>query len=58
MSRRNGSSCGSTGMPGIRKNESRMMMNAPRMIAASSRPSRPPMISSAQRAFSNSGCGL
>ena len=37
-SRRNGSSCGSTGMPGIRKNESRMIRTAPKMSAAWSRP--------------------
>ena len=56
--RRNGNSWGSGGMPGIRKNESRMTRMAPKMIAAWMTPRMPPRISSAKRAFWNSCCGL
>ena len=58
ISRRNGSSLGLSGRPGIAKNESRITSSAPKMIAASMTPRMPPMISSAKRAFWNSGWGL
>src|SRR4051794_22836350 len=58
MSRRNGSSSASGGMPGILKNESRITITMPRMRAAWTRPRMPPRISSAKRAFWNNGWGL